>query len=60
MFQHSQPPDMPNSALNSVWREFHSAAGGANKRLAVWEAKHVSKDARPRDPDRDAIRELHW
>jgi hypothetical protein len=53
-FQHaeqalySQLRDTPNSALNNVRREFHSAARGASKRLAAWEAKHVSKDARPR------------
>jgi 1-phosphatidylinositol-3-phosphate 5-kinase len=53
--------DTPNSALNNVRREFHSAARGANKRLAAWEAKHVSKDARLRlATDREAIQEPHW
>jgi 1-phosphatidylinositol-3-phosphate 5-kinase len=58
---YSQLRDMPNSALNNVRREFHSAACGASKRLDAWEAKHVSKDARLRlSADREAIQELHW
>lgn len=53
--------DTPNSALNNVRREFHSAARGASKRLAAWEAKHVSKDARPRlAADSGAIQGPHW
>jgi 1-phosphatidylinositol-3-phosphate 5-kinase len=58
---YSQLRDTPNSALNNVRREFHSAAHGANKRLVAWEAKHVSKEARPRlAAGREAIREPHW
>jgi 1-phosphatidylinositol-3-phosphate 5-kinase len=58
---YSQLRDTPNSALNNVPREFHFAARGASKRLAAWEAKHVSKDARPRlAADRKAIQEPHW
>jgi hypothetical protein len=59
---YSQLRDMPNSALNNVRREFHSAVCGASKRLDAWEAKrHVSKDARLRlSADREAIQELHW
>ncbi|KAI9453676.1 hypothetical protein F5148DRAFT_459148 [Russula earlei] len=51
----------PNSALNNVRREFHSAALGASRRLAAWEAKHVSKEARPRlSADHEAIQEPQW
>ena len=58
---YSQLRDTPNSALNDVRREFHSAAQGTNRRLAAWEAKHVSKEARPRlAADREAVQEPHW
>jgi 1-phosphatidylinositol-3-phosphate 5-kinase len=58
---YSQLRDTPNSALNDVRREFHSAAQGTNRRLAAWEAKHLSKDARPRlVADREAVQQPHW
>lgn len=58
---YSQLRDTPNSVLNDARREFHSAAHGASRRLAAWETKHLSKDARPRlTADREAIREPHW
>ena len=58
---YSQLRDTPHTALNNVRREFHSAAQGANRRLAAWEAKHVSKDARSRlAADREAIQEPKW
>jgi 1-phosphatidylinositol-3-phosphate 5-kinase len=57
----SQLRDIPNSVLNNVRRELHSAACGAKKRLVAWEAKHVPKDARPRlAGDREVIQEPHW
>ncbi len=58
---YSQLRDTPNSTLNNVRREFHSAARGAGKRLAAWEVKHVVKDTRPRlVADREAIQEPRW
>ncbi|KAI0299986.1 hypothetical protein B0F90DRAFT_1810525 [Multifurca ochricompacta] len=58
---YSQLRDTPNATLNNVRREFHSAAHGASRRLAAWEAKHVSKDARPHlAAERDAIQEPRW
>lgn len=51
----------PSSVLNDIRREFYSAARSARKRLAVWEAKHVSKHARPRlAADREVIQEPYW
>ena len=60
---YSQLRDTPNSALNEVRREFHSAQRDTSKGLAAWEAKNASKDARPRlAADREAIQEPqpHW
>jgi len=58
---YSQLRDTPHTALNNVRRKFHSAAQGASRRLAAWEAKHVSKDARPRlAADREAIQGPKW
>ena len=58
---YAQLRDTPHSALNNMRREFHSAAQGASRRLAAWEVKHVSKDARPRlAADREAIQEPRW
>ncbi|KAH9028723.1 hypothetical protein EDB84DRAFT_1563020 [Lactarius hengduanensis] len=53
--------DTPNATLNNTRREFHSAAHGASRRLAAWEAKHMSKDARQRlAADREAIQKPQW
>ncbi|KAI0033193.1 hypothetical protein K488DRAFT_48201 [Vararia minispora EC-137] len=38
--------DVPEGALNDVRRVFHSAGLGSLRRLAAWEAKHLSKTAR--------------
>ena len=58
---YAQLRDTPYPALNNARREFHSSAQGVNRRLAAWEAKHVSKDARPRlAVDREAIQEPRW
>jgi 1-phosphatidylinositol-3-phosphate 5-kinase len=58
---YSQLRDTPNGALNNARREFYSAAHGARRRLAAWEAKHVSKNARSRlAADREAIQEPRW
>ena len=58
---YTQLRDTPHPALNNARREFHSAAQGASRRLAAWEAKHVSKDARSRlAADREAIQEPRW
>ena len=58
---YAQLRDTPHPVLNNVRREFHSAAQGASRRLAAWEAKHVSKDARPRlAADREAFQEPRW
>lgn len=58
---YAQLRDTPHPALNNARREFHSAAQGASRRLAAWEAKHVSKDARSRlAADREAIPEPQW
>ncbi|KAH9172446.1 hypothetical protein EDB89DRAFT_2069734 [Lactarius sanguifluus] len=53
--------DTPNAILNNTRREFHSAAHGASRRLAAWEVKHMSKDARQRlAADREAIQKPQW
>ena len=53
---YSQLRDTPNVTLNDSRREFHSAAQTASRRLAAWEAKHMSKDTRHRlAADREAI-----
>ncbi len=58
---YSQLRDTPNATLNNARREFHSAAHGASRRLAAWEAKHMSKDARQRlTADREAIQKPQW
>ncbi|KAF8264840.1 hypothetical protein EI94DRAFT_1779477 [Lactarius quietus] len=58
---YSQLRDTPNATLNDARREFHSAAHGASRRLAAWEAKHMSKDARQRlAADREAIQKPQW
>jgi len=58
---YDQLGNTPNSTLNNVRREFHSAAQGASRRLVAWEEKHVSKDARPRlAADHEAIKDPRW
>ncbi|KAH9172442.1 hypothetical protein EDB89DRAFT_2095957 [Lactarius sanguifluus] len=53
--------DTPNAILNNTRREFHSTAHGASRRLAAWEVKHMSKDARQRlAADREAIQKPQW
>lgn len=53
--------DTPNTTLNNARREFHSVAHGASHRLAAWEAKHMSKDARQRlAADRETIQKPQW
>ncbi|KAH8985256.1 hypothetical protein EDB86DRAFT_3105782 [Lactarius hatsudake] len=53
--------DTPNATLNNTRREFHSTAHGASRRLAAWEAKHMSKEARQRlAADREAIQKPQW
>ena len=58
---YSQLCDTPNATLNDVRREFHSAAQAASRRLAAWEGKHMSKDARQRiAASREAIPKPQW
>ncbi|KAI9439217.1 hypothetical protein H4582DRAFT_2119766 [Lactarius indigo] len=58
---YSQLRETPNAVLNNTRREFHSAAHGASRRLAAWETKHMSKDARQRlAADREAIQKPQW
>ncbi|KAI0260351.1 hypothetical protein BC834DRAFT_973492 [Gloeopeniophorella convolvens] len=58
---YAQLRDTPDAALNDARREFHSAAHGARRRLAAWEAKHVPKDARARlAAEREGVEEPVW
>ena len=58
---YAQLRDTPYPALNNARSEFHSLAQGASRQLAVWEAKHMSKDARLHlAVDHEAIQEPRW